>query len=186
MFIELNKFNVQNERRDGKATMEATPGFLTWKVGYKVKNKKGGMEAWGIKAIAGSTDKSAVMRYDVEVELVSEEGEETKLLKGATLQSGYTFLSGTEEEEKQRTTHAITVHIYGISRFEARTRGRPGSRVFFQDKVVNIVAESYDEIKARIAAATPPKPVLRSTAGIAGASIATMDTLPAGGEQTDS
>lgn len=155
MFIELQKYNVQNERRDGKSVMEATPGFLTWAVGYKVKNKKG-METWTIKSIS-----TASMSYDAVVELSSEEGEEVKTLKGATLQSGYTFLSGSEEEEKARTTHAITVNIAGIARFEARTRGRPGSRVHFLDKVTNVVAETYDEVKAKIEAATPVKEVWR-------------------------
>lgn len=151
MFIELNKYNVQNERRDGKAVMEATPGFLTWAVGYKVK-KKTGMDTWTIKSIS-----TASMSYDSVVELSSEEGEEVKTLKGATLQSGYTFLSGSEEEEKARTTHLITVNIAGIARYEARTRNRPGSRVHFMDKVINVVAESYDEIKELIKNATPAK-----------------------------
>lgn len=159
MFIELNKYNVQNERRDGKAVMESAPGFLAWQVGYKVKKKTGGMDAWTIKSISGGG-----MSYDAVIELSSEEGEEVKTLKGATLQSGYTFLSGTEEDEQKRTTHAITVNVAGIARFEARTRGRPGSRVHFLDKVVNVVAEDYATLKAKIEAATEKPPKLRFTA----------------------
>lgn len=150
-FVTVQMFLVQNERRDSKATLETVPGFLAWKNGYKVKNKNShGADTWTIKKIDDHRDGAVAISYQATVELVNDEETETKVLRGSTLQSGYVFVSGTEEVEQKRTTKPMTFEADALARFYARKHNRLGTRLMFKDKTNYIVADSYEDILTQI------------------------------------
>lgn len=161
-FVTVNMFLVQNSKQ-ARATIQDVPGFLTWKVGYKVRGKNGG-ETWTIKDYEGAAQGDAIS-YHVNISLVNEDQTESKELRGSTLQSGYAFVSGTEEEILKATTKPLTFEVEALARFYARKNGQPGTRLMFKDRINYIVADDYEAVFAMVHGGSLPS----GTTGLVGA-----------------
>lgn len=157
-FVTLQMFKNQNSRKSNSysgAKMESSVPFLQWKPGYVVRSKGG--ENFTIKEINSS---DGAMRYqDCSVLLVNIAGE-TRLLKGATLQTGYEFVSkGDVKDEPEGNGHApkakrddcveMDMNVAGIREFYPRKNG-DGTRLLMTDKTAYIVADKPHEVRLAI------------------------------------
>lgn len=146
-FVELKMLAVQKTGRYSRP-VEATVPFLEWKVGYTVKSRSNYSE-WMITEIADEVGNAGLnMGYSAIVSLRSPDGEEERKVKGATLQTGYQYLSGAVGEDKPGAVwKPMMVNTAEVRNFYARKDDRPGSRVMMADGTAYVVADTYDELK---------------------------------------
>jgi len=147
-FITLDMFLEQNKRKSTAThRMEEVP-FLEWKVGYTIAAKGSGSQ-WKITNM--STPK---MTYQSSATLTGMD-EEQRILKGSTLQSGYTFVSkgdAVEEEDNvpPANTKKLTMNVDHIRNFYDRKHGEPGGRIVISDRVSYIVVQNHAAISSLI------------------------------------
>lgn len=143
---------LKNERGPtGGSRIEEAKKFLEWEEGFHVAPKNDRSAVHKIKRISPLT---AGMTYQAQVTLESlEDPEESRSLRGATLQSGWVFVSrgdSSAPEMLKKTTKPMTIATDTIRTFSPRTRSRPGSRIVLKDGTSYPVVEDHDEINARI------------------------------------
>jgi hypothetical protein len=137
-FIELKMLDVRR-----RPPPRMAPPFLEWKVGYVVASGRG--DRWLITDIDTGN-----MGYGSTVSLESVVfSDETRTLRGATLQQGYTYDSGdsAKVEPEWRT---MTMAVEAIRNFYPRREGRPGTRIMTTSGVAYVVADEYDDVRSAV------------------------------------
>jgi hypothetical protein len=143
-FNTLDMIIGQGKKPSSSSTLDV-PSFLDYKIGYRVKSKNGGGNPFTIMAM--DTDR---MTYGSFV-TVKDEADEERKLKGATLQSGYTFYDhGDIRDPQGGAIKTITINVDDIREFYPRKGNAPGTRIILKDKTTYIVANSDVDVRARI------------------------------------
>lgn len=163
-FIRLQMFKDQHSRKGyaASAPLPDNKPFSQWKMGYFVKSSKtDGGEEWKITKI-DSVD--GAMHHENCTVMLENNAGETRSMKGASLRSGYQFVSvGDVVEEPdphaepvdvpaREDVQYMTVNIEGIREFYQRKHGNEGSRVLMNDKTAYICADSPADISRMIEA----------------------------------
>jgi hypothetical protein len=140
---------LRNERASNTNRMEAHPRFLDWEVGFLVKPKNNSATF----QITSTGSGGARLTYQSQVSLVNiEDPEETRSLRGSTLQTGYEFVSRGDvtDPTAKKTTKPMTIATDTIRTFSPRKHSAPGSRIVLKDGTSYAVVEDHDELLARI------------------------------------
>ena len=148
---------LKNERGT-TARLQESVRFLDWKEGCIIKSK-GLNTAWRIEKIETvlsepvlSESPTTGMTYQSRVTLQStDDPEESRVLRGATLQQGYEFVAtGVAEEDTKKDLKPMTIAVDCIRTFAPRKQGMPGSRIVLKDGTSYAVVEDHDELLSRI------------------------------------
>lgn len=144
---------LRNERDGsfgGKPKFEEAPRFLDWQEGYLIQHKNDRSSTWKVAAIS-----TGAMKYDATVTLTNvDDPEETRTLRGATIQNGYQFLSRSDvppsPEEVKKMTKPMTIAVRSIKTFSPRKQGRPGTRIVLEGGASYACVEDHDTILGMI------------------------------------
>lgn len=149
--VSLILDQLKNEKVSSATRLEDLPKFLEWQTGYIVKHKNDSAALYTITGIDGAG-------YSGTFNLAkTDDPEDTRTLRGGTLQSGYVFVSRgdvSDPEQVKKTTKPMTISTDMIRTFAPRTKGRPGTRIVLKDGVSYPCAESHDVILGMIEPAT--------------------------------
>lgn len=147
---------LKNERGSNAAPSRAEEAsrFLDWKEGFLIKHKNDRATTWKIASVDNADD-DGTLNYKCQVHLANvDDPEETRSLRGATVQQAYEFVSRGDvpmaPEEVKKTTKPMTIAVDTIRSFAPRTKGRPGSRIVLKDGASYVAVEDHDTILQRI------------------------------------
>lgn len=134
--------------------------FLSWTIGHKVVSNGGDDHVWKIvKMLDANGNDVATMTYFLSVVLENERGE-TKTIRGATLQTGYS-ITGLGEDDgvgdpaptpPPVPTKPVTFAVDQIRNFYPRKGDKPGTRVILKSGTAYVVSESHGEVLAKVEA----------------------------------
>lgn len=155
MFITVSLIldALKNEKGSGGARLEEVPKFREWKEGFHIQHKNDRSITFKIDKIADAQDGTA--GYGSTITLVNvDDPEETRSLRGATIQTSYQFLSrgsvAMEPDEVKKTIKPMTIAVDTIRTFAPRTKGRPGSRIVLKDGTSYPCVEDHDTLLAQL------------------------------------
>jgi hypothetical protein len=152
---------LKNERTSGSSSgprLEDQPKFREWKEGFTVQHKNDRSSTFRITKIKDPQDGTA--GYGSTITLTNvDDTDETRTLRGATVQTSYQFLSRGDvplaAEEVKKTLKPMTIAVDTIRSFAPRTKGRPGSRIVLKDGASYPCAEDHDTLLAAIGSMEP-------------------------------
>ena len=148
-FISLTMFiDQEGSKKTSSPKMAQAAPFLEWKEGYRIASKNSRDTVFTIKSIANPDN--PVMSYKASVEIQDDTGDDLRVLRGSTLQSGYVFIDhgSVQDDALKATAKSIGINADKIRNFYPRRDGRPGCRVILDGGVSYAVAEDFDRILA--------------------------------------